>query len=70
MVYRRVRNDRPRYWQRNLRRNFGGWWYTHVPLAHAIAMLALGEIKVNMRFMVAVGTGTEDGGKTMARALA
>ena len=70
MVYGRVRYGRTRQRQWNPRGNFSGPRFAHIPLAHTVTLAALGEIQMNMGFMVTIGTGPEHGRKAMACALA
>src|SRR5919198_6203287 len=41
--------------------------FAHVPLAHAAAPAALGQVHVNVILVITVGTGAQDGGETGTR---
>lgn len=69
MIGGSARYCRPRCRQRHASSDLGHRWFTYVPLAHAVALATLGKIEMDMRFMMAVGTGPEHGGETVARTL-
>src|ERR1700688_806002 len=71
----RIGNSRARRRQRYLfaadlhTGNFSRWRrLAHVPLANAVTLPALGEIEMDMAFMMAVGAGPEHGGEARAGA--
>src|SRR6186713_1616888 len=54
------RNRRSRRRQRNLRGNFGFGGLAHVPLTHPIALCALDQIEMDVRFMLRIRARAED----------
>ena len=46
--------------------DIGHGWFTHVPLAHAGALMTLNYIEIDVHFVMAVGTGTRHSGETIA----
>ena len=69
MICGRARHCRPRCRQRHASSDLGHRWFTYVPLAYAVALATLGKIKMDMRFMIAVGARPEHGSETVARTL-